>query len=90
MNKARRYKPDSICGTWELFGEIIHDGGGNKKAWAEAMAPHLTTQAERSLSPSFKSLLAGMRELAPLPASSPKKRRYRHPTKDRSEPGRRR
>jgi hypothetical protein len=54
MRRARAYVPDSICGTWELFGKIVRDGGGNKVAWAEAMGPRLTTQAERSRSPSFR------------------------------------
>ena len=37
MKQARAYEPDSICGTWERFGKIIDDPGGNKVAWAEAM-----------------------------------------------------
>lgn len=27
---AQSYVPDSICGTWELFGRVVGDGGGNK------------------------------------------------------------
>jgi Domain of unknown function (DUF4276) len=62
MKKARKYSPDSICGTWELFGQIIGDDGGNKVAWAEAMGPRLTVVASKSRSPSFQE----------------KRRRFRH------------
>lgn len=60
---ARGYVPDSICGTWELFGNVIGDPGGNKVQWAKAMANVLTTRPEQSRSPSFRELCAGLREL---------------------------
>lgn len=75
---ARNYVPDSVVGTWELFGEIIGDDGGNKVAWAKAMAKVLTIRAEESRSPSFKKLCSGLLNLvnsAPLSATKPKKPR---------------
>jgi len=90
-NKARTYEPDSICGTWELFGEVIGDGGGNKVAWAEAMGPAVTTRSERSRSPSFRKLIEGVLNLLQTRPAKPKRRRpYRHPPKTRAKSGRRR
>ncbi|HYI03062.1 DUF4276 family protein [Hyalangium sp.] len=78
MKAARDYTPDSICGTWEIFGRIIGDDGGNKVAWAEAMGPRLTTNAAKSRSPSFKDLCSALSKLAPKPAPKKKRRRFRH------------
>jgi hypothetical protein len=72
---VREYRPDSICGTWELFGRVVGDGGGNKVDWAEAMAKVLTTRAEESRSPSFKELCAGLHRLANPPPPSGSKRK---------------
>ncbi|MBN1606838.1 MAG: DUF4276 family protein [Polyangiaceae bacterium] len=75
---AREYVPDSICGTWELFGTIIGDGSGDKVAWAQAMAKVLTTRAEESRSASFQALCRGLRELVtPDAAPLPRKRKPR-------------
>jgi len=86
MARARAYQPDSICGTWELFGSIVGDGGGNKVAWAEEMAPVLTTKANESRSPSFRDLLLGLRELAAARKAPAKRRaKYRHPSRNRPD-----
>ena len=90
MSRARAYVPDSICGTWELFGRIVGDGGGNKVAWAEAMGPRVTTRPEKSRSPSFKAMVAAFMELVPLPPARAKRRAWRHPQKAHRDPGRRR
>ncbi len=91
MKRARAYEPDSIVGTWELFGAIVGDGGGNKVAWAEAMGPVLTTRPGHSRSPSFKELVRGLRELLPAPLPpKPRRRSYRHPRKPTRKPDRRR
>lgn len=82
MKSARAYVPDSICGTWELFGQIVGDGGGNKVAWAEAMGPHVTTQPAQSRSPSFRDLIQQIRALVRVPPATQKRRRYRHPAKN--------
>lgn len=90
MKSARAYKPDSICGTWELFGKIIGDGGGNKVGWAEAMGPHVTTRPERSRSPSFKAMVAAFIELVPPPPAPSRRRAWHHSQRPHNEPGRRR
>jgi hypothetical protein len=79
MVAARAYVPDSICGTWELFGRIVGDGGDNKRSWAEAMGPVVTTQPARSQSPSFRALVSALLRLKPRPAAAAKRRPYRHP-----------
>jgi len=81
MSSAREYDPDSICGTWERFGEIVGDGGGNKVAWAEAMGPHVTTQPAQSRSPSFRGMVQEFHALVPAPPVVKKRRRYRHPAR---------
>jgi hypothetical protein len=87
MASARAYAPDSICGTWELFGKIVKDGGGNKVAWAEAMGPVLTTRPGQSRSPSFQALVKGMLKLLPSAGTKKKPRRpYRHIAKTRTDP----
>ena len=90
MSAARRRVPDSICGTWELFGRVIHDGGGNKTSWAEAMGPAVTVRAEQSRSPSFRTLVAGLRDVVSAMPKKPLDRRRHHPIRTSSEPGRRR
>jgi Domain of unknown function (DUF4276) len=83
MQTARAYVPDSICGTWELFGQVVGDGGGNKVAWAEAMGPHVTTQPAQSRSLSFREMIQQIRALVRAPAAPQKRRPYRHSAKDR-------
>ena len=90
MKAAREYKPDSICETWELFGRIVHDGGGNKVAWADAMSKYVTTQARASRSPSFRDLLTSLAALVPASPSRNKVRPYRHPPRKPRDPGGRR
>jgi hypothetical protein len=91
LKAARNYTPDSICGTWELFGKIVADGGANKVAWAEAMGPVLTTKAASSRSPSFKALVRGLSAFVAASPDSPEKpTSYRHPRRNRSDSGRRR
>jgi len=81
MESARAYVPDSICGTWEKFGEIIGDDGGNKVAWAERMGARVTTKAAQSRSPSFKTMLGKISTLSPQPAPPPVKKRFYHRAK---------
>lgn len=65
IKAARNYEPDSICGTWELFGRIIDDDSGNKVGWAERMGPRLTTIPARSRSPSFRKFVRQLRSVVP-------------------------
>ena len=78
MVAARAFVPDSICGTWEKFGEIIGDDGGNKVAWAEKMGPCVTTKAAQSRSPSFKAMLGKISALSLQPALPPIKKKKFH------------
>lgn len=83
-NKARTYIPDSICGTWEFFGEVIGDDGANKVAWGARMGQYVTTTPAKSRSPSFKSALSAIRALDELPTkqvAQKKKRRHAAKTK---------
>lgn len=90
MALASKWKPDSICGTWEYFGDVIGDGGGNKTSWASAMGPQVTTRPAVSRSPSFRAWCAELLELAAAPAPAPPvtKKRWRPPPK-RDRHGRR-
>ena len=81
MKSARAYVPDSICGTWEKFGEIIGDDGGNKVAWAEKMGACVTTNAAHSRSPSFKTMLRKISTLSPIPVPPPVKKKFYHRAK---------
>lgn len=73
--RAQAYVPDSICGTWELFGKIVGDAGGNKVAWAEAMGDRLTTRCGNSRSPSFREVCTGLRDLVIVARPAPPRRR---------------
>jgi hypothetical protein len=41
LRKLKNYVQDSICGTWEVFQEIVRAPSEDKVSWAERMAPHL-------------------------------------------------
>lgn len=91
LARAEEYDPDSVCGTWELFGQIVGDGGGNKVAWAAAMGPRVTTTPGKSRSPSFRALIRALKRLATPPEQDPAPaRRYRHPPQPRGDSTRRR
>ena len=74
------YRQDSICGTWEVLADAVHEGGraalaaegwptpGMAKCeWARAIAPHV--DPDRNLSPSFRAFRDGVRRLAGGPVS---------------------
>ena len=60
------YVQDSICGTWEVLADAVHEGGRAappaKSEWAEEIAPHV--DPDRNLSPSFRAFRDGVRRLA--------------------------
>ena len=71
----KRYKQDSICGTWEVLADAVHPGGaaklkesgypatGSAKCdWAENIAPCMDVDENRS--PSFRVFRDGVRKLA--------------------------
>lgn len=72
MDRARNYRPDSICNTWELLGEIVNDDSGDKVGWAERMGRIITTNPGKSRSPSFRALIRALKRLA-APTAKPKK-----------------
>lgn len=70
----RRYKQDSVCGTWEVLADAVHPGGSKavkdagwplpgrlKHEWAERIGPLL--EIERNSSPSFRKLCEGLRRI---------------------------
>ena len=89
MELARAWETDSICGTWEYFGRVINDDGGNKTAWARAMASHVTTKPAKSRSPSFKRWCVDLGTLGGPAAPAPRKKKAWRPRRTRDRHGRR-
>ena len=70
LQRMDSYVQDSICGTWELFRDVIGEIGENKVAWAKAIGPHLTTEwrgAQANASRSFRHLCTGLLRLTGEP-----------------------
>ena len=76
------YEQDSICGTWEVLADAVHEGGRAALAaegwpasgiakceWARKIAPHV--DPDRNLSPSFRAFRDGVRRLAGEPRALP-------------------
>lgn len=70
----KRYRQDSICGTWEILADALFKGGLKalksqgypaigieKSSWAENIAPHM--DIDNNASPSFQYFLKKIREL---------------------------
>ena len=70
----RKYRNDSICGTWELLADAVEPGGsaalrgggyrliGDAKCkWAEVITPHLDVSVNKS--PSFRSFVTTVNKL---------------------------
>lgn len=75
------YRQDSICGTWEVLADAIHQGGsaalkkegwpapGRAKCeWATKIAPHIDVDANAS--PSFGAFRDGIKRIAEEAARS--------------------
>ncbi len=71
----KRYRNDSICGTWECLADAVFRGGssvlkgkgwwavgGQKSAWAERIVPEM--DVENNASPSFRYFKEKIMELA--------------------------
>ena len=69
------YGQDSICGTWEVLADAVHEGGASqlkalgypsagiaKCEWAEEIAPHMNVDGNQSKS--FQVFRDGVRNLA--------------------------
>jgi hypothetical protein len=59
LKRMQHYIQDSICGTWEVFQQVIGANIEDKPGWARRMAPHLGTNwrgstANRSMSTSCR------------------------------------
>ena len=70
----KRYRNDSICGTWEFLADAVFRGGSSvlkgkgwsavgreKSTWAERIVPEL--DVEKNASPSFRYFREKLREL---------------------------
>jgi hypothetical protein len=67
LQKMDSYVQDSICGTWELFRDVIGDTGDNKVEWAKTIGLHLTPKwkgTEANASHSFRQFCTGLLLLA--------------------------
>ncbi|MEW6350432.1 MAG: hypothetical protein AB1646_15315 [Thermodesulfobacteriota bacterium] len=65
--KMSSYVQDGICGTWELYSDVIGENREAKVEWAERMGPYLTVQWEgagANRSPSFRQFCMGLLKLA--------------------------
>jgi hypothetical protein len=68
--KMKDYVQDSICGTWEVFRDVIGADSENKPEWARRIAPHLGIEwkgADANLSASFCYLCRALLTLAGKP-----------------------
>jgi hypothetical protein len=63
IHKMKLYRQDGVCGTWELFMEVIGARRDDKRSWAEQMAPHLTINWRENQSPSFQSFCKALLSL---------------------------
>jgi len=66
----RAYEQDSICGTWEVFRDVVGWRHEAKVKWATMMAPHLgiaTSGSALNRSPSFVSFYRAVHALAEEP-----------------------
>lgn len=67
LSKMDSYIQDSICGTWELFREVIGEISEDKVEWAKNMGSRLTTEwkgGRANNSNSFRQLCEGILKLA--------------------------
>lgn len=69
------YRPDSICGTWEVLADAVYPGGSRellkqgqntigaeKSAWALKITPYM--DIDRNRSPSFNYLVSQLKTLS--------------------------
>lgn len=70
LKKMKDYEQDSVCGTWELFQQVVGARTEDKVDWAERMAVHLGIEwrgKNVNRSPSFRHLCTAVRKLAGEP-----------------------
>ena len=72
VGPLRDYEQDSVCGTWELFMEVIGAASEDKVAWARKMGQELGIRwqgARANRSPSFQQFCTGLLQLAGEPGA---------------------
>ena len=70
LRRLRSYVQDSICGTWEIFQDVVGAQSEDKVRWAERMAPHLSVEWRGRAahpSPSFRQFCKALRRLTGEP-----------------------
>lgn len=70
LSRMDSYIQDSICGTWELFQQVIGDTSEDKVEWAKNMGSCMTTEWRGSRangSPSFCQFCRGILTIAGEP-----------------------
>jgi hypothetical protein len=78
----KRYRQDTVCGTWEMLADALHPGGvaalskpGSRRPgdlkheWANRIGPLMNPDANRS--PSFRKLRDGLRRLITAAVNAP-------------------
>jgi hypothetical protein len=72
--RLKGYVQDSVCGTWEVFQQVIGAKVEDKVGWGERMAAHLGTEWRRNQSPSFRQFCLGLLRLAGEPVDKSPRR----------------
>lgn len=70
LRRLKAYQQDSICGTWEVFRDVLGAQREDKVRWAERMGLHLGLVwrgGEANPSPSFQQFCKGLLVLAGEP-----------------------
>jgi len=62
------YEPDTRCGAWELFQQVVGDKVVRKPYWGEKMGLELSTNVSDNASPSFKKFCEAVLRLSGEPA----------------------
>lgn len=60
----RKYRQDTVCGTWEIFQQIIQDSLERKPYWGQKIGVELGVDEESNASMSFKKFCSGVRRHA--------------------------
>jgi hypothetical protein len=72
LRRLRGYVQDSICGTWELFREVIDAIIEDKPEWAEKMGANLGIEwrgRDANRSPSFQQFCRALLQLVGEPVA---------------------
>ncbi len=70
LHRINTYRQDSVCGTWEVFQNVIDEDREDKVGWAEKMGSHLAASwksADANKSTSFRHFCRGLLRIAGEP-----------------------